>query len=51
MHEIKRDGYWVSREVHDGGKARKLHVTADLGREELALARERIREFIGEAIS
>jgi PadR family transcriptional regulator PadR len=49
LHKLARDGYLVAREERDGRTVRKLYAITDKGREGLAVAKERIREFTGEA--
>ncbi len=50
LHKMERDGYLVSRTVRAGRQARKLYTITDKGRAGLALAKERVREFTGEAM-
>lgn len=50
LHKMTRDGYLTSREERVGRTVRKLYSITDKGREGLALAKERIREFTGEAM-
>jgi DNA-binding PadR family transcriptional regulator len=50
LHKLTRDGYLTAREARDGRTVRKLYAITDKGREGLALAKERIREFTGEAM-
>jgi len=49
LHKMVRDGYLKSREERVGRVARKLYRATDRGREGLAIAKERVREFTGEA--
>lgn len=50
LHKMTRDGYLTAREERDGRTVRKLYSITDKGREGLALAKERVREFTGEAM-
>lgn len=50
LHKMTRDSYLNSREERDGRTMRKLYSITDKGREGLAVAKERIREFTGEAV-
>lgn len=50
LHKMERDGYLICREERDGRLVRKLYSITDKGREGLALAKERVREFVGEAM-
>lgn len=50
LHKMERDGYLVSRQERDGRTVRKLYTITLKGKEGLALAKERIREFTGEAM-
>ena len=50
LHKMARDGYFASREVRDGRTVRKLYSITGKGLEGLALAKERVREFAGEAM-
>ncbi|MDQ1759522.1 MULTISPECIES: PadR family transcriptional regulator [Achromobacter] len=50
LHKMERDGYLVSRQERDGRTVRKLYTITPKGKEGLALAKERIREFTGEAM-
>ncbi|MER8533204.1 PadR family transcriptional regulator [Mesorhizobium sp. M1005] len=50
LHKMERDGYLVSREERAGRSVRKLYRATDRGREGLAVAKERVREFTGEAM-
>lgn len=50
LHKMARDGYLVSRQERDGRTVRKLYTITPKGREGLGLAKERIREFTGEAM-
>lgn len=50
LHKMTRDGYLTSREERDGRTVRKLYSITDKGRDGLALAKERVREFTGEAM-
>ena len=49
LHKMERDGYLVSRQEREGRTVRKLYDHAQ-GKEGLALAKDRIREFTGEAM-
>ena len=50
LHKMERDGYLVSRQEREGRTVRKLYTITSKGKEGLALAKERIREFTGEAM-
>lgn len=50
LHKMKRDGYLVSHQEREGRTVRKLYTITPKGREGLALAKDRIREFAGEAM-
>lgn len=50
LHAMERKGYLVSRTEKDGRIMRKYYRATPKGREGLALAKERLREFIGEAM-
>lgn len=50
LHKMERDGYLVSRQEREGRTVRKLYTITPKGKEGLALAKERIREFTGEAM-
>lgn len=50
LHKMMHDGYLTSREERDGRTVRKLYSITDKGRDGLALAKARIREFTGEAM-
>lgn len=50
LHKMERDGYLVSRQERDGRTVRKLYTITSKGKEGLALAKERIRVFTGEAM-
>ena len=50
LHKMARDGYLTVREERDGRTVRKLYSITDKGREGLTVAKERIREFTGEAM-
>lgn len=51
LHKMTRDGYLTAREAREGRTVRKLYAITDKGREGLAVARERIRGFTGEAMT
>jgi len=50
LRAMEARGYLVAREDSDGrlGRHRKVYTATDKGREGLALARERLRELVGE---
>jgi len=50
LHKMARDGYLVSREERDGRTVRKLYAITEKGKAGLAIAKERVREFTGEAM-
>ena len=47
LHKMERDGYLVSRQEREGRTVRKLYTITPKGKEGLALAKDRIREFTG----
>ncbi|WEX08028.1 PadR family transcriptional regulator [Chelativorans sp. AA-79] len=51
LHKMQRDGYLTCREERRGRSVRKLYRITDLGREGLELAKARVREFTGEAMT
>ena len=51
LHAMERRGYLRSRKEHPGRTARTLYRATPLGRRGLALAKSRILEFTGEAMS
>lgn len=51
LHKMARDGYLTLREQRDSRTVRKLYSITDKGRGGLALAKERVREFTGEAMT
>ncbi|MDH1333923.1 PadR family transcriptional regulator [Comamonas thiooxydans] len=50
LHKMERDGYLVSRQEREGRTVCKLYTITTKGKAGLALAKERIREFAGEAM-
>jgi PadR family transcriptional regulator, regulatory protein PadR len=50
LHAMRRKGYLAFREKRVGKSVRKLYRATKLGRQGLALAKVRVREFVGEAI-
>lgn len=50
LHAMERKGYLVSRTEKDGRIMRKYYLATAKGREGLAMAKARLREFIGEAM-
>src|SRR3954451_1703684 len=50
LHTMERRGYLTSRVQREGRVARKLYKATKLGRQGLALAKVRVREFTGEAM-
>lgn len=50
LHKMERDGYLVARVERAGRATRKFYAITDKGREGLAVAIMRIREFTGEAM-
>ena len=50
LHGMEKKGYLVSREDQGGpgGRRRRLYQATPHGREALAVARERLRELVGE---
>lgn len=49
LHKMERDGYLTSRSERDGRTRRNFYSITAKGRAGLALAKDRIREFTGEA--
>jgi DNA-binding PadR family transcriptional regulator len=50
LHAMQRRGYLSMREQRVGQSVRKLYRATKFGRQGLALAKTRVREFVGEAI-
>jgi DNA-binding PadR family transcriptional regulator len=50
LHAMERRGYLTSRQERVGRSVRKLYRATELGRQGLALAKARVREFTGEAL-
>jgi PadR family transcriptional regulator PadR len=50
LHAMVEKGYLVSRVERNGRTARKLYRATKLGKQGLAKAKLRVREFIGEAM-
>lgn len=50
LHKMERNGYLTCRQERVGRSARKLYAITDEGRQGLALAKERVRAFAGEAM-
>lgn len=50
LHAMENKGYLTSRMQREGRTARKLYKATKLGKQGLALAKARIREFTGEAM-
>lgn len=50
LHKMERDGYLTCREEREGRTVRKFYSITDKGRAGLALAKERVGEFTGEAM-
>ena len=50
LHAMENKGYLTSRMQRDGGTTRKFYKATKLGKQGLALAKARIREFTGEAM-
>jgi PadR family transcriptional regulator PadR len=50
LHAMEKKGYLQSRTERNGRSVRKLYRATKLGKQGLALAKVRIREFTGEAI-
>src|SRR5438270_13828219 len=50
LHTMERKGYLTSRLRREGRIARRLYKATKLGKQGLALAKVRIREFTGEAM-
>jgi DNA-binding PadR family transcriptional regulator len=49
LHGMERQGYLASREERHGKSKRRLYKTTSLGREGLALAKNQLKAFLGEA--
>lgn len=50
LHAMEQRGYLKSRKQRDGSTARTLYRATAFGKKGLALAKERLREFTGEAM-
>lgn len=50
LHTMERAGYLISRQEREGRTVRKLYAITPKGMEGLALAKEHIRDFTGEAM-
>jgi DNA-binding PadR family transcriptional regulator len=50
LHAMERKGYLTSRLQREGRIGRKLYTATKLGKQGLALAKLRVREFTGEAM-
>lgn len=50
LHAMERKGYLVSRTENDGKVTRKYYRTTAKGLEGLTVARERLRELVGETM-
>ena len=50
LHAMQQRGYLTMREERAGRSVRKLYRATSLGREALELAKEKIRELVGEVI-
>ena len=50
LHAMQQRGYVTMREERAGRSVRKLYRATSLGREALELAKEKIRELVGEVI-
>lgn len=50
LHAMEEKGYLVSRVEREGRTSRKLYRATKVGKQGLALAKMRIREFTGEAM-
>jgi DNA-binding PadR family transcriptional regulator len=50
LHAMENKGYLSSRIQREGRVGRKLYMATRLGRQGLALAKLRVREFTGEAM-
>jgi DNA-binding PadR family transcriptional regulator len=50
LHAMERSGYLVSRQRREGKVIRKLYKATRRGKQGLALAKARLREFTGEAM-
>jgi PadR family transcriptional regulator PadR len=51
LHAMENKGYLISRVQREGRTARKLYKATKTGRQGLALAKIKVREFIGEAMT
>jgi DNA-binding PadR family transcriptional regulator len=50
LHAMEKKGYLTSRVQREGRVARKFYKATRLGKQGLALAKVRVREFTGEAM-
>src|ERR1700685_2911756 len=50
LHAMERQGYLTSRLQREGRVGRKLYKATKLGKQGLALAKLRVREFTGESM-
>jgi DNA-binding PadR family transcriptional regulator len=50
LHAMEQRGYLRSRKQRDGRTVRTLYRATALGRQALAIAKTRLREFTGEAM-
>ena len=50
LHAMEKKGYLTSRVHREGRVARKFYKATKLGKQGLALAKVRVREFTGEAM-
>jgi PadR family transcriptional regulator, regulatory protein PadR len=51
LHAMENKGYLISPVQREGRTARKLHKATKTGRQGLALAKIKVREFTGEAMT
>lgn len=50
LHAMEKKGYLTSREERQGKTARRLYEATDVGRDALAVAREKAAELFGELV-
>ena len=50
LHGLEMKGYLRSREVRSGRSIRRVYRATSMGRKALALAREKVRELVGELL-
>jgi DNA-binding PadR family transcriptional regulator len=50
LHAMERNGYLRSREKRTGSRARRLYRATAKGRAALEMAKEKLRELVGEVV-